>query len=186
MINDNQIIVVRNMTDQNVIYIVPEMGVRRKFSPFESKKITAKELRQLWYLAGGARLLQNYLAVENQELAEEFGVSEDLFTHEYSWTKEDIDENLKNGSLELLEDAFDFAPTGICETLVTRAIQLKIPDRNKHLLIQRVTGRDISKMIEYKEKIDSLSEENLNQEARPRTRRVGGKDKNSSTGRRVG
>ena len=83
MIDDNTIVTVRNMTDQGITYIVPELNVRRRFSAFESKKVNAKELRQLWYLNGGARLLQDYLAVENQELAQEFGISEDVFTHEY-------------------------------------------------------------------------------------------------------
>lgn len=184
MINDNTVVTVRNMTDQGITYIVPELNVRRRFSAFESKKVNAKELRQLWYLNGGARLLQDYLAVESQELAQEFGVSEDVFTHEYSWTQKDIDDALQNGSIELLEDVFDFAPLGICETIVSEAIRLKIPDRNKHNLIHDVTGRDISKMIQYKEELEKLNQDDNTTQRK--TRRVGGNNSTRPTsGRRV-
>ena len=84
MVNDDLIIRVRNLTDQTVAYTIPELRIRRVFRGFEYKELTAAELRQLWYLPGGAKLLQDYLAVENKELAAEFGISEDLFTHEYS------------------------------------------------------------------------------------------------------
>jgi hypothetical protein len=47
MINDNDLVSIRNMTDQNIVYIIPELGVRRRFSPFEKKEVSAKELRQL-------------------------------------------------------------------------------------------------------------------------------------------
>lgn len=184
MVQDTDMITVRNLTDQErILYIIPELNVRRRFSAFESKQISAKELRQLWYLNGGARLLQDYLAVENEELAKEFGVSEDLFTHEYSWKKEDIDDVLLNGSIELLEDAFDFAPIGICETLVSRAIKLKLADRNKHRVIKEATGRDISKMIQYEETLENLSNDSKNTERR--TRRVNEKDGRQNSGRRV-
>ena len=84
MINDDLIVRVRNLTDQTIAFTIPELRVRRVFRGFEHKDLTAGELRQLWYLPGGSKLLQDYLAVENQELAAEFGISKDLFIHEYS------------------------------------------------------------------------------------------------------
>lgn len=183
MVNDTDMINVRNMTDQIISYIIPETRVRRHFTAFESKMIEAKELRELWYIAGGSRLLQAYLCVENEELAAEFGVSKDSYNHEYSWTKKDIDDALLNQPIELLEDAFDFAPVGICETLVSEAIRLRIPDRNKHRLIEKITGRNISQMIEYEEKLDELKIDDST--TRTGTRRVGGNKQTVATGRRV-
>ena len=184
MVTNDEMINVRNMTDQIITYVIPELRIRRHFTAFESKLVTAQELRELWYIAGGSRILQAYLCVENEELAMEFGVSQDSFTHEYSWTKTDIDNALQNGSIDLLADAFDFAPVGICETLVSEAIRLRIPDRNKHKLIQEVTGRDISQMIEYEEELDNIStEDNI---PRVGQRRVGNnKTIATSTGRRI-
>lgn len=184
MVNNNELILVRNMTDQIIVYNIPEFHIKRRFAAFESKNIAAKELRDLYFLAGGARILQCYLCVTNEELAAEFGVSKDMFTHEYSWTKKDIDDTLMNGSIDLLADAFDFAPVGICETLVSEAIRLRIPDRNKHRLIESVTGRDIAQMIEFDEKLDQLKQDNSSTQTGER--RVGNnKDKIINTGRRV-
>ena len=84
MVNDNTMVQVRNLTDQTVVYLVKESGTRRVFAPFETKTVSARELRDLWFVQGGNRLLQNYLHVDNPGLAEEFGISQDEYTHEYS------------------------------------------------------------------------------------------------------
>lgn len=48
MVQDTDMITVRNLTDQErILYIIPELNVRRRFSAFESKQISVKELRQL-------------------------------------------------------------------------------------------------------------------------------------------
>ena len=84
MVKDTDIIAVRNFTDQRVVYTIPEKNIRRDFSGFETKQVQAGELRELWFKSGGAKLLQDYLGVNNKELAKEFGITNDLFTHEYS------------------------------------------------------------------------------------------------------
>ena len=182
MIKDDLIVRVRNLTDQTIAFTIPELRVRRVFRGFEHKDLTTGELRQLWYLPGGSKLLQDYLAVENQELAAEFGISEDLFTHEYSWTLDDVKRVLLAGSIDELADALDFAPVGIVDTIVSQAVILQIPDINKHRLIQQETGHDITKMIKYAEELNKLTEDTPTER---KTRRVGSNKEVKPQGRRV-
>ena len=181
MVENNDLIQVRNFTEQRICYLIPEKNVRRDFAPFESKDIEAGELRELFFKSGGRTILQDYLGVCNQELAEEFGVSEDLYTHEYSWTNDDIERVLLEGSEDELADALDFAPTGIVETLIVKAVELKIPDMNKRKLIQKMTDKDISKMISYAEVLEEPVVEKVT-----RTRRTAEKTESAPTGRRAG
>lgn len=74
---------------------------------------------------------------------------------------EDIDRVLETGSTDELADALDFAPLGIVETLVSRATKLKIPNMNKRKLIQEMTGKDVNKMIAYKELLEEPVEETV-------------------------
>lgn len=185
MVDNDTMILVRNFTGEKVVYKVPEDNVRRQFAPFEEKWIAAGELRKLSFLAGGLSLILNYLSVQNQELAEEFGVSEDLYTHEYSWTKEDIDRVLTVGSLDELKDAFDFAPTGIVNTIINRAVELRIPDMNKREWISSVTGKDINRKIEFQDSLLALNN-STNVEEPTKRRRVSANTNNETkTDRRV-
>ena len=181
MVNNDELIEVRNLTAQRIAYLIPERSVRRDFSAFETKEITAGELRELWFKSGGKILLQNYLGVNNKELAREFGITNDQFTHEYSWTKKDIDRVLLEGSADELADALDYAPLGITETLVNRAVELKISDMNKRKLIKEMTDKDVSKMINYVEELEFDTPEQQEKVQR----RVQTQQKNR-TGRRAG
>ena len=84
MLNDTEKVEVYNFTNQRVVYTIPEKSIRRDFSGFETKLLEVGELRELYFKTGGAKLLQDYLAVRNKELALEFGVTSDQFSHEYS------------------------------------------------------------------------------------------------------
>ena len=182
MVNNEEIVEVRNFTSQRIAYLIPERSVRRDFSAFETKEITAGELRELWFKSGGKTLLQHYLGVNNEELAHEFGISKDQYTHEYSWTKKDIDRVLQTGSEDELADALDYAPLGIMETLVNRAVELRISDMNKRKLIKEMTGKDVSKMINYVEELDLDAPEHQEKVQR----RVQTQENKKKTGRRVG
>ena len=184
MVKDTDKVVVRNFTDQRVVYTIPEKNIRRDFSGFESKTLEAGELRELWFKSGGAKLLQDYLGVDNRELAKEFDITDDLFEHEYSWTQKDIDRVLTSGSEDELADALDYAPRGIVETLVDRAVALRIPDMNKRKLIKNMTDKDVSKKIGYIELIEAEEENNKDDNA-PRRRRVSNGN-TKPTGRRAG
>ena len=183
MVNDTDMIAVRNFTSQWVVYTIPEKNIKRDFSAFETKNIEAGELRELWYKPGGEKLLQDYLGVDNRELAQEFNISDDLFEHEYSWTQEDIDRVLISGSEDELADALDYAPKGIIESIVDRAVALRIPDMNKRKLIKNMTDKDVSKKIGYAELLEA--EEDNKNENTPRRRRTE-KTEDKPTGRRAG
>lgn len=76
----------------------------------------------------------------------------------------------------------DYAPRGIVETLVDRAVALRIPNMNKRKLIKEMTDKDISKKIAYSEMLDSDEPEKL---ATPHRRRVN-KTTSAGTSRRAG
>lgn len=183
MVNNNDIVKVRNFTNQRIAYLIPEKNIRRDFSGFEVKEITAQELRELWFKSGGKNLLQNYLGVDNKELAAEFGISDDDFNHEYSWTNETINNVLLHGSVDELADALDYAPLGIIETLVSRAVELRIPDMNKRKLIKEMTGKDVTKMISYTEFLEADMPETA--PVKQRRRRVDSGAQSTAKGRRV-
>lgn len=154
VVDDETMVVIRNLTDMPVAYHVPSLGdLRRELPPRASIRVKAGELRQLNYERGGSLLLHDYINVGNVELAREFGVSDD--TVEYNWTIEDVDKALTTDDLDVLRDAMDFAPEGIKQTIADRAVELKIPDSNRRNIISNATGLDIDSMIKNKEIIDA-------------------------------
>ena len=182
---DEQYIQVQNLTNGTVVYTIPEDNIRRVFAAHETKKIRPEELRKLYYHPGGESLLQNFLSVKDRALALEFGVSVDSFDHEYSWTPKDVERILLNGSMDELHDALDFAPEGIVDLIVDKAIELRIPDVNKRELIHESTGRNITAMINTQIAL----EETLGvteQDNKPKQRRVNTQQEEpAAAGRRV-
>jgi len=75
---------VRNLSGQPVTMILPDEHIRTSFGPTETKEVAYSELKKVYAQAGGEVLFHDYLAILDKDIAEEFGVSEDLFTHEYS------------------------------------------------------------------------------------------------------
>lgn len=183
MINDNAVIKVRNLTGHTVVYRIPEDNIRRAFGKNETKNITAGELRKLFFQNGGGILLKEFLYVDNEELALEFGVSEDALQHEYSWTEKDVDNLLLHGDINVLKDALDFAPLGIVETIIDRAVALRIPDNNKREAIHEMTKRDITGMINNQLELEKVLGEKPQQEHR--SRRVNNINNTTNKGRRV-
>ena len=178
-----QYIEVRNLSSDTVVYTIPENNIRRVFRKNESKKITEEELRNVFYQPGGDVLLRDFLSVRDKDLAFEFGVTKDSFEHEYSWTEKDVDNLLQNGSLDMLHDALDFAPLGIVESIVARAVKLQIPDVNKRNLIQESTGRNVNQMIAIQSQLeDELGSDS--EDARPKQRRVNSQRQEATTSQR--
>lgn len=163
-----KLIQVRNLVDHIVVIPDPEMHRKYSFQPYEVKKIDKDTLRRLAYRYGVLYLFRNSLCVEDEQLAREFGVSED--TIEYKWTQKDIDDCLLKGSLDQLLDALDFAPEGIIDTLVQRAVELKISDTNKREAIKNATGFDVDSMIRMEIAVEA-DEEKPEQQVK-RTRRT--------------
>lgn len=84
MANEEKYVQVQNLAGHIVVYKIPEDNIKRIFGPDEIKNIAYSELQKLHYQSGGAVLLQEFLAIKDKEVAEEFGVPTDLYEHEYS------------------------------------------------------------------------------------------------------
>lgn len=175
LVSDDTIVSVRNMMNHRVAYVL-DSGIRRRFSPKAVFNIPASELRQLSYQPGGTELLTNYLHIDNKELAREFGITDNDV--EYDWTDKEVVDALTTSDMDILLDALDFAPEGIKETIVDKAVELEIPDNNRRLAIKDATGADVSKMIEVKHAYDDVSEDKAEQA--PTSRRAGQKGKSGA------
>lgn len=93
----------------------------------------------------------------------------------------DVDTVLKYGSLDALKDALDFAPRGIIELIVDRAVALKIPDNNKLTAIEEATGRNVATMI----RLDTELAEDKQNDEKPKGRRVNSDNKAPAVERRA-
>ena len=182
---DEKYVQVQNLSSGTVVYTIPENNIRRVFRAYEVKNISTEELRKVYYQPGGAVLLQNFLSVKDKKLALEFGVSQDSYEHEYSWTPKDVENLLINGSIDVLHDALDFAPEGIIDLIVDKAIELRIADINKRELIQRCTGKNISQMIATQKALEEILGTN-DTDNKPKQRRAQAQPAaRANTGRRV-
>ena len=166
MLEDKEMVEVRNLVDHMVVYKIDELNRRVVFNPFETKKVPVDELRRLNYQTGGQILLHNYLCILNDELRQEFNIDPTVI--EYDWTIKDIDAALTSSPIDELLDALEFGPEGIKNMLVDRAVQLKIPDTNRRKAIQEITGVDVNNMINFKEQAEAIENKNA---AAPHTRR---------------
>lgn len=180
VVKDNQLVEVQNLTDHMVVYISYN-GHRRAFEGQRKMKIPAVELRQLVYSRGGLQLIKNFLRIDNKELAEELGVEDT--EHEYKWTEEDVVNLLNEGSLDRLKDALDFAPLGIIELIVDKAVNMPVADVNKRKAISEATGKNIEVMIQKVEESKTVTEETT--AAKKKTRRVTDEKPAEKKGRRV-
>ena len=63
IMNDSDIVTVKNRSNSVVGYSIPELRIDRTFVKGESKKISMEELRQLSYQPGGQSLLNDYLGL---------------------------------------------------------------------------------------------------------------------------
>ncbi len=74
MLEDKELVEVRNLVDHAVVYKIDELNRRVVFNPFETKKVTVDELRRLNYSHGGQVLIHDYLCIMNNELRQEFNI----------------------------------------------------------------------------------------------------------------
>lgn len=157
-VDDTTRVEVRNLVGHETGYVIPELHIKRRFEPYETKRIEAGELRQLHYRRGGRIMIHDYLSVGNDELRREFDIPSDQV--EYDWTAEDIKDLLLNGDEDSLRDALDFGPAGIVEMIKRMAFDMKIPDLTKRDIIREMTGTDVNKQIELKSQEEARLAEN--------------------------
>lgn len=83
----------------------------------------------------------------------------------------------------MLHDALDFAPLGIVESIVARAVKLQVSDVNKRNLIQQVTGKNVDRMIAIQTQLDEeLGSDS--EDTRPKQRRVNSQNTGATTSQR--
>lgn len=149
LVPDDTMVKLVNMMDSPTGYKLMN-GTFRRFAPRGTMSVTAGEVREVSNMPGTITLFQNYLRIDNKDLATELGVSDDSFEHEYSWGRDEIVGALTTEPIEVLLDALDYAPDAIKESLVDIAVELEIPDVNRRKAIKEATGKDVTKMIEIK------------------------------------
>lgn len=183
LVPDDTIVKLVNMMDSPTGYKLTN-GMFRRFAPRGTMSVTAGEVREVSNMPGTITLFQNYLRIDNKDLATELGVSDDSFEHEYSWGKDEIVGALTTEPIEVLLDALDYAPDAIKESLVDIAVELEIPDVNRRKAIKDATGKDVTKMIEIK---NAYKDEPQKEDDKPTERRATQKQAptKKSSGRRA-
>nr|DAD62389.1 MAG TPA: hypothetical protein [Caudoviricetes sp.] len=137
-----------SVTNRNVgytCYSLQDSGVSRTFTPSETKKIPLEELKQLQFVEGGDYILRNCLLINDKEALAALDM-EDV-EPEYYYTEEDIKNLLETGSLDLLEDCLNFAPSGVIDIIKRVAVATELPDTRKRELISQKTGFNIDNAI---------------------------------------
>lgn len=136
---------VKNRSSGMVIYKIPEHNIRREFSVGEEKQIPYEELVWLSHQPGGRNLMQDMLQIKNPNATSSLNIHTEP---EYNMDEEDIIDLLKNGSLDSLLDALDFAPTGVIQMIKDLSVSLPLYDMQKREAILKATGFNVSAAIE--------------------------------------
>ena len=143
------VVKVLNRDNGTVTYSIPEMnGLRRVFYAGETKEVTLEELEKLSYIPGGMALLKESLVIKDNPK-----IVEHVIGHvepEYNYTRTDVINLLKNGSLDEFLDCLDFAPNGVIELIKYYAVELPLNDVSKREAIFNKTGFNVDNAIRIK------------------------------------
>lgn len=141
----NQKVEVKNRSHSTVIYSLPEMSIRRQFTPGETKQLTLGELEALTYRPGGLNLIKDCLLIVDQGIANQ--IINQKIEPEYWLEEKGIVELLKNGSLDEFLDCLDFAPNGVIELIKVVATKLPLNDVEKRQALKQKTGYDLDRAL---------------------------------------
>ena len=137
---------VKNRSAGVATYKIPEMGVRRTFSPGEVKQISAEELEKLTYRPGGMALLANFLQIMEPEAIAKVGLNPQP---EYFMSEQDIAKMMTTGSLDEFLDCLDFAPPGVIDLVKQLSVSLPLGDINKRKALKEKTGFDCDAALKH-------------------------------------
>ena len=135
---------VKNRSSGSVIYSLRDKNLRREFAPGEVKKIDEEELIALTYLPGGKKLIEDYLLVESPEEVEQLNIKAEP---EYWMDANQVQEMLKNGTMDQFLDCLDFAPPGVLDMIKQYAISMPLNDVQKREAIKEKLGFDVGTAI---------------------------------------
>ena len=137
---------VTNKSAGTVIYSIPEMHVRREFSPHETKHLAVTELNALTMIPGGKNLLYNYLFINDEEVVRYLINGE--VVPEYYLSEDQLPIWMDTCSLDEFKDALDFAPQGTKDLIKKYAIEKPLNDFSKREAIKQQLGFDVTKALE--------------------------------------
>ena len=166
--SDNVIVSVKNRSRATIAYTIPDLIIRRVFTPGETKKISEAELVALSYRPGGPAMLQRNLMIMNKEVAEELTPSVEP---EYWMDDEEVKKLLmdtSNKSVDRLLDLLDFAPAGVKDLVKKYAVELPVQDVRKRAAIKEKTGLDVDMVLIHNR--DMQEEEGNVEPAAPKRR----------------
>lgn len=141
----NQKVEVKNRSHSTVVYTLPEMSIRRQFSPSETKQIPLNELEALTYRPGGLPLLKDCLLIKDQGIANQ--IINQKIEPEYWLDEAGILKLMKDGSLDEFLDCLDFAPDGVIELIKVAATKLPLNDVEKRTALKQKTGYDLDRAL---------------------------------------
>ena len=152
MEDSKKVKIVNRVGNGVVSYTIPDMGnLQRVFQDGEEKVITFEEIRKLSYVPGGMVLLNDYLVIEDRQVLEELNMNPE---QEYFYTKEDIEQLMKEGSLEEFLDCLDFAPEGVLEAIKTLSVELPLNDVAKRKAILEKLNFNVDNAVKNKQLIE--------------------------------
>lgn len=178
MINQDTVYNVKNRSSSWVYYKIPELNLRREFSPGEVKRISFGELEKLTYQPGGREMLEQFLQIGEEVVTRNLNVRREI---EYDMSENQIRDLLLRGSLDAFLDALDFAPLGVIDLIKSMAVQLPLTDLNKRKALKDKTGFDVDKALVHLE--EEKEEESEHIEPAAPERRV--KPETTTSGRRT-
>lgn len=155
---------VKNRSISRVVYTIPEEGIRREFSPGETKRLSFEELEKLTYQPGGRELMRDFLQIKNATARERLELETEA---EYDMSEEQIANLILSGSQAQFLDCLDFAPVGVIDLIKTLAIKLPMTDSNKMEALKNKTGFDVAVALAN---IKEENEEPKSAEPAPTTR----------------
>ena len=143
--NEKKVYTVKNRSASMVGYSIPEMGIRREYTPGEIKKnVSYEELEKLSYQAGGREIMANFLQILSEEVLNDLGIPAEP---EYFMSEADIVKLITDGSLDEFLDFLDFAPVGNKDLLKKLAVSVPLTDYDKRRALKEKTGFDVDTAI---------------------------------------
>ena len=180
---ENKVIKVTNRSNAIVMYTVPELGVRREFSPNETKNIPLSELQALSYRPGGTQILQNHLFLADEEVVKEMPIKVEP---EYYLDDAGVIKLLNaTDNMDEFLDALDFAPEGVLDLIKKYAIELPVNDSRKRAAIKNKLGFDVDLALLHIQQAKEAEEAEGIEETDEPTRRVKPAEQTKTEGRRT-
>lgn len=140
MENTTKMCLVKNRSASRIVYRIPELGIRREFSPTETKRISFEELEKLSYQPGGLAMMTNFLQIQDAPAVTQLGIRTEP---EYHMSEQQIVELIKTGSLDAFLDCLDFAPVGVMDLVKKYAVSVPLADYEKRKALKEKTGFDV-------------------------------------------